>query len=115
MSSHKTVLKMEGIHAAFRLSITAGLFLFFAGSAYAQLGSASINGTIRDTSGAVIPATQVVLQNANTGVRTTTTSNNSGVYVFVHGGRPSARPGLTGRPIQKVKTRRGKFGRRSRK
>jgi hypothetical protein len=50
----------------------------------AQLGTATVNGTIQDASGAVIPGAEIVLQNEDTGVTTGTTSNDAGVYVYVH-------------------------------
>jgi hypothetical protein len=53
-------------------------------NANAQLGTATVNGTVQDTSGAVIPGVEVVLQNVDTGVKTVATSNDAGVYVFVH-------------------------------
>ncbi|MGH9396341.1 MAG: TonB-dependent receptor domain-containing protein [Terriglobia bacterium] len=51
--------------------------------AVAQVATAAINGTLTDSSGAVIPGASVVLINANTGVRRTTVSNNVGNYSFV--------------------------------
>jgi Carboxypeptidase regulatory-like domain/TonB dependent receptor-like, beta-barrel len=56
----------------------------FPTAARAQQATASINGTIVDASGAVCPGAEVVLQNVNTDVKTRTTSNSTGVYVFVH-------------------------------
>jgi hypothetical protein len=44
--------------------------------------SASINGTIRDASAAVVPQASVVLKNIKTGVERTTASNDVGVYVL---------------------------------
>jgi hypothetical protein len=51
--------------------------------ALAQVATAAINGTVTDSSGAVIPGASVVLLNANTGARRTTVSNNVGNYSFV--------------------------------
>ncbi len=51
--------------------------------ARAQLSSASVNGTIRDSSGAVIVGAQITLQMTSTGTARTTSSNSSGSYAFV--------------------------------
>jgi hypothetical protein len=54
--------------------------------AFAQVGHASITGTIsgtvRDPSGAVIPSAAVVAVNTQTGVRQGTTTDSSGFYSF---------------------------------
>ena len=52
---------------------------FLAASAYAQYGS-SIQGTISDQSGAIIPGATVTVTNEATGVTHTTTSNENGLY-----------------------------------
>ena len=51
--------------------------------AQAQVATASINGVVTDTSGAVVPQVQVVLHNVATNVEQTATTNASGNYVFV--------------------------------
>lgn len=51
-------------------------------STYAQIANAQINGTVHDSSGAVIPGAKVVLRNVQTGVETGTTSNGNGIYVI---------------------------------
>jgi outer membrane receptor protein involved in Fe transport len=50
----------------------------------AQTSYATINGTVRDPSGAVVPGAQVTLANADTGVKVTRETNASGFYVFVN-------------------------------
>ena len=50
----------------------------------AQEATASVNGVVKDQTGAEIPTAQVELQNINTGVARTTTTNNDGVYTFLN-------------------------------
>jgi hypothetical protein len=47
-----------------------------------QLSTASLNGVVRDVTGAVVPKASVVLRNSDTGVERTSTTNDSGAYVF---------------------------------
>lgn len=51
---------------------------------FAQSTIGSVNGTITDTTGAVVPGTSVTLSNAGTGVEITTQANASGFFVFVN-------------------------------
>ena len=44
---------------------------------------ASVSGTITDTSGAVVPGVQIVLQNRDTNVKQITLTNGKGVYSFI--------------------------------
>lgn len=48
----------------------------------AQLSTASLNGAVRDSSGAVVPRANVVLINVATSVERTTVTNDAGNYVF---------------------------------
>jgi Carboxypeptidase regulatory-like domain/TonB dependent receptor len=48
----------------------------------AQLSNAQINGTVHDTTGAVVPNAKVVLKNVDTGVETPTVTNAGGVYII---------------------------------
>src|ERR1044071_7794704 len=57
--------------------------LVFAAPALAQFETASVVGTIRDTSGAVVPGAKVTLTNTGTGVSVVRTSNGEGTYEFV--------------------------------
>ena len=61
-----------GMH---RLGILSLLLLFLVGSAGAQVSTASINGVIRDPTGAVIPGATIVLTNVDTSVERTSTAN----------------------------------------
>lgn len=47
-----------------------------------QQSTGSVNGTVRDASGAVVANASIVLSNDATSVQRTIESNGSGVYVF---------------------------------
>src|SRR4051794_14151725 len=51
-------------------------------SGLAQTGAAQIQGTVADTSGAVIPTAVVTLTNPQTGNRLETTTSAAGAFVF---------------------------------
>jgi hypothetical protein len=64
------------------LVIVVALFIAV-GSASAQIGSVgTINGTVTDPSGAVVPGAKVVATNVATGVETTRQTNDAGLYVI---------------------------------
>ena len=66
------------------------LLLMFctASSALAQFDTATVLGTVRDASGAVVPAAKVTLTNAATGISVIKTSADDGNFEF-----PAVRPG----------------------
>ena len=62
----------------------AGIGIVLSSSrAHAQLSTAAINGTVRDTTGAVVPGAQVNLREVSTGAVRTTQSNSVGNYAFI--------------------------------
>ena len=65
--------------AAFLLS-----FLALQPAGYSQVSFASINGTVRDSSGAVMPGTELLLKNGQTGIESRSVTNEQGVYVFLN-------------------------------
>ena len=66
---------------AMRKSVVVVLMLAFCGSlGWAQVNSATISGTVRDESGAVLPGASVVLTNQDTGLARTVTANSTGRY-----------------------------------
>jgi hypothetical protein len=79
---------MAGLRNAARGSLLGCLLiilaLMFPSGSFAQLSTASLSGTVRDPSGAVIPKATVVLHNVGTSVENTTVSNGSGVYTFLN-------------------------------
>src|SRR5262245_12971047 len=58
------------------------LLLLLGISINAQVSTASINGTLRDSSGNVIPNAEVILTNVKTNVERRASSNGVGVYIF---------------------------------
>jgi len=74
---------------AFRRTLTAVLSLFVvltlsvvvARPAYAQVAGATLTGTVKDTSGAVIANATVAIMDVATGVTRTVTSNGAGLYI----------------------------------
>src|SRR6201996_3371811 len=64
------------------LSLLASVFLLTT-SGFSQVSTASLNGVVRDPSGAAIPNATLKLHNADTNVDRTTLSNHDGVYAIV--------------------------------
>ncbi len=67
------------LHTVYALAICV---LLSATSLYSQSTAAFVSGTITDPSGAMVTSATVTARNIDTGVVTTTASNDSGVYVF---------------------------------
>src|SRR5713101_4571837 len=61
---------------------TLVFFVLCAGAALAQTGTSSITGSVRDTNGAVVPGATVTAKNEATGVTSTQTTTDSGLYSF---------------------------------
>ncbi len=64
------------------IALMAAIFLLLAGAAMAQTSTSSINGTVTDATGAVVPGAKVTARNAETGVSYTQTTTGAGVYAF---------------------------------
>jgi len=64
------------------------LCLATASSMFGQSSNASLGGTVSDSSGALIPGVTIKATNVDTGVVTSTVTNESGIYNF-----PSLQPG----------------------
>ena len=62
----------------------AALALLLPCAAAGQVSYASVNGTVQDTTGAVVPGANVLLRNTQTGVETRTTTNEQGIYVMLN-------------------------------
>ncbi|MBS1829991.1 MAG: carboxypeptidase regulatory-like domain-containing protein, partial [Acidobacteria bacterium] len=59
------------------------MFLLSAVAAFGQLSSASVNGTVKDSAGAIAPSVEIRLRNLQTNVERTSVSNETGTYVFL--------------------------------
>src|SRR6266704_2361768 len=64
------------------------ILVFSTVTALAQLSTASLNGVVRDSTGAMVTSASVVLRNSDTGVERNTVTNDTGTYVF-----PDINPG----------------------
>src|ERR1700730_12389847 len=77
-----------------KVSATLSVFVILASSilwaspAYAQVSGATLTGTEKDSSGAVIPNAQVAIPDAATGVTSTVSSGGAGLYTV-----PNVLPG----------------------
>lgn len=81
--SHKGEQDMTASHFARRIAwLALAVFLAVAAPAYAQLDTASIVGTIRDSSGAVLPGVTVSATLEDASVTSTVVTNTAGQYVF---------------------------------
>ncbi len=67
-------------HIKTLLLMAIALFLVCSVASEAQTITGSVNGTVTDPSGAVIPNATVTATNVDTGVATPTTTNNDGIY-----------------------------------
>lgn len=65
------------------------LFILTSAMASAQSGTSSVQGTVTDTTGAVIPEASITLTNNGTGVKLQSKSDSAGSYSF-----PTVPPGL---------------------
>lgn len=63
-----------------RAAYVTGLFVLFCALAFGQSERGTIEGAVRDTTGAVVPGAKVLITNAATGVSSTQTSNESGEF-----------------------------------
>jgi hypothetical protein len=71
----------RALRAALTLGFIAAIFLIGASIGWGSV-TGSISGVVRDASGAVIPAAQVIALNVQTGVKWTLTTDADGFYSF---------------------------------
>ena len=74
--------RSRGVLGFWRSALCVGLLVLLGRPVLAQLSSASLNGVVRDPSGAVVANASVGLRNVDTTVERTTVSNDAGNYVF---------------------------------
>ena len=72
---------MRHLHAFTRTMLA---LLAMTAAAYSQTSTATINGSVRDSSGSHIPGAALVLRNTATSVEMRTETNESGVYVILN-------------------------------
>lgn len=72
----------RGFMVCFRSLLLLSVLAFLSSALQAQLSTASLNGVVRDSTGAVVPKASVELRSEDTGVTHDTTTNDSGVYAF---------------------------------
>src|SRR5207247_7837885 len=73
----------RGQASCFRILLCLITILVFSTvTALAQLSTASLNGVVRDSTGAVVAKASVTLRNSDTGVERNTITNDAGTYVF---------------------------------
>jgi hypothetical protein len=68
------------LSAAFRSVFVCGILLVTA--AWSQSSNGSLRGAVQDQSGAVVPGVAVLITHQETGVKSTSFSNEAGLYVF---------------------------------
>src|SRR5947208_800087 len=67
-----------------RLALLFSITSLFQGLVQSQSSYGSVNGTVRDATGATVPGAQVTLTNTETGVKVVRNTNESGFFVFVN-------------------------------
>jgi hypothetical protein len=87
-----------------RALVTVAAALLLPGAVYAQFDAATVLGTVRDSSGAIVPGATVTLTNASTGITASVVSDEHGNYQFlnVRIGTYSVRAELQGFSIAKT-------------
>lgn len=73
-------------HVTLKFGLVAAfvVLLAFSSASWAQRSSAAINGTVRDSSGGVIPQASVTLTNTQTSVLQTALTNEAGEYIILN-------------------------------
>src|SRR5882762_277270 len=70
----------ETVNSALSLFMILAISILGAGHAYAQVAGATLTGTVKDSSGAVIPNAQVLITEVATGVTRTVSPVAAGLY-----------------------------------
>src|SRR5256714_1614621 len=77
-------MRIHETRAAMAAVLAIGAMATFSITVQAQVSTASIQGTVRDSSGAAIPAAAIVLHNNSNNVNTNTATNGAGEYAIVN-------------------------------
>jgi len=77
--ARRLAVRLLGLVAAGTVGI-----LIASGPVIAQTSMGTVQGTVKDATGAVLPGAMVVLVNEATNVRSERVTNSSGYYVFVN-------------------------------
>src|SRR5206468_1884291 len=85
-----------------RTFVVAILVLAAASTGFAQITAATVSGTIKDTTGGVLPGVEVVVKNLDTGVSRSTTTDTNGAFTVpgLAPGRYEARATLPGFKVE---------------
>ena len=67
-----------------RVTMMAAALVLVAAAAGAQVDRATLTGVVRDPSDAVLPGAQVTITSLDTGIASTVTTSNTGVYLIVN-------------------------------
>jgi len=67
-----------------KIGLFSLIVFLFANTANAQVSTASVNGVVRDSQGAVVPGATIVLKSVDTQVEHPSVSNNAGAYVILN-------------------------------
>jgi hypothetical protein len=73
-------ISVEKLSASACVFVVLAVSILGAGKAYAQVAGATLTGTVKDSSGAVIPNAQVVITDVDTGVIREVSSGSAGLY-----------------------------------
>ena len=73
---------MGGVQDVLALALLLGLFLIVPSHASAQAVTGTLLGNVTDTTGAAVPGTTVTARETQTNVSRTTTTNETGFYIF---------------------------------
>lgn len=79
----KTIRRVSGFGKGAACVLSLACLFLLCPVSNAQLSSASVQGTVKDPSGAVIPGAQVTLHDVLKNTTRSTTTNDAGSYVFV--------------------------------
>jgi hypothetical protein len=74
------MIKMKSTRKRLILAVALLPFLLLCSQAFGQ--NAGVSGTVTDTTGAVLPGSTVTAINVDTTIKTSTTTNNAGIYNF---------------------------------